>query len=44
VPIIAANSWKWIRMGKGAAWKGRVYAKGPKDSHGASLRDNPNNF
>lgn len=25
VPIIAANSWRWIKFGKGARWKGRVY-------------------
>ncbi len=25
VPIIAANSWRWIKFGKGARWKGRFY-------------------
>ncbi len=25
VPVIAANSWRWFRFGKGAKWKGRVY-------------------
>lgn len=25
VPIIAANSWRWIKFGKGARWKGRIY-------------------
>jgi chlorobactene glucosyltransferase len=25
VPAVAANSWRWIKFGKGAQWKGRVY-------------------
>lgn len=25
VPVIALNSWRWIKLGKGASWKGRVY-------------------
>lgn len=25
VPIIALNSWRWIKLGKGAKWKGRLY-------------------
>lgn len=25
VPVIALNSWRWITLGKGASWKGRVY-------------------
>lgn len=25
VPVIAVNSWIWIKTGKGAKWKGRVY-------------------
>lgn len=25
VPIIAINSWRWIKLGKGAKWKGRLY-------------------
>jgi chlorobactene glucosyltransferase len=25
VPLIALNSWRWITLGKGAKWKGRIY-------------------
>ena len=25
VPLIAVNSWRWIKSGSGAKWKGRVY-------------------
>lgn len=25
VPVIALNSWRWIKLGKGANWKGRFY-------------------
>jgi chlorobactene glucosyltransferase len=25
VPVIAVNSWRWIRRGEGAKWKGRTY-------------------
>jgi chlorobactene glucosyltransferase len=25
VPLIALNSWRWISLGSGAKWKGRVY-------------------
>ena len=25
VPLIALNSWRWIKAGSGAKWKGRVY-------------------
>lgn len=25
VPVIAMNSWRWIKSGAGAKWKGRVY-------------------
>ncbi len=25
VPVIALNSWRWIKAGHGAKWKGRVY-------------------
>lgn len=25
VPVIAFNSWRWIKSGKGAKWKGRTY-------------------
>lgn len=25
VPIVALNSWRWITLGKGAKWKGRIY-------------------
>ncbi len=25
VPVIAMNSWRWIKTGSGAKWKGRVY-------------------
>lgn len=25
VPLIAINSWRWIKSGSGAKWKGRVY-------------------
>lgn len=25
VPVIAMNSWRWIKAGAGAKWKGRVY-------------------
>ncbi|MBN8584259.1 MAG: glycosyltransferase [Ignavibacteria bacterium] len=25
VPVIAMNSWRWIKAGSGAKWKGRVY-------------------
>jgi len=25
VPLIAINSWRWIKAGSGAKWKGRVY-------------------
>jgi len=27
VPIIGINSWIWIKLRKGAKWKGRIYAK-----------------
>jgi len=27
VPVIAINSWVWIKLGSGAKWKGRVYKK-----------------
>ena len=25
VPVIALNSWRWIKAGSGAKWKGRIY-------------------
>jgi chlorobactene glucosyltransferase len=26
VPVIAVNSWRWIKLTRGARWKGRVYS------------------
>lgn len=26
VPIVALNSWRWITLGKGTKWKGRIYS------------------
>ncbi|HJY64045.1 MAG TPA: hypothetical protein VJ455_07800, partial [Ignavibacteria bacterium] len=27
VPVIAVNSWIWIKLSSGAKWKGRIYKK-----------------
>lgn len=31
VPVIALNSWRWIKAGTGAKWKGRIY--NPAEEH-----------